>query len=143
MAFAMPSRSWPQAQVMATNLRGRPFRELVSYHAEGMSPEATSHALIGTIKRLPARLHTAINEWLDLHRPQGTSAALLNNDCGDVFLTVLERSNRFTSKHGVDPSNETLINLFQVVTLNFALHANQASGRSSTPGGFFARLFRR
>jgi hypothetical protein len=127
---------------MATNLRGRPFSELVSYHAEGMSPEATSHALIGTIKRLPARLHTAINEWLDLNRPQ-RSAALLNSDCADVFLTVLERSSRFTSKHGVDPSNETLINLFQVVTLNFALHANQTSGRPSARSGFFARIFRR
>jgi len=142
MAFAMPSRSWPQAQVMATNLRGRPFGELVSYHAEGMSPEATSHALIGTIKRLPARLHTGINEWLDLNRPQ-RSAALLNSDCADVFLTVLERSNRFTSKHGVDPSNETLINLFQVVTLNFALHANQNSPRSHARSGFFGRIFGR
>jgi hypothetical protein len=143
MAFAMPSRSWPQAQVMATNLRGRPFRELVSYHAEGMSPEATTHALIGTIKRLPARLHAAINEWLDLFRPQGKSAALLNNDCAEVFLTVLERSSRFTSKHGVDPSNETLINLFQVVTLNFALHANQNSTRSRAHSGFFGRIFGR
>lgn len=141
MAFALPSRSWPQAQVMATSLRGRTFRELVSFHAEGMTREATTHALLGTIKRLPKRLHTAINEWLDLFRPQGSSA-MLNRDCGEVFLTVLERSNRFTSKHGVDPNNETLINLFQVVTLNFALHAHQVPAPARVHSGLFARMFR-
>lgn len=143
MAFGLSSRSWPQADVIATNLRGRRFSELVSYHTDGMSPEATNHALIGTIKRLPARLHASINEWLDLNRPQGTSAALLHNDCADVFLTVIERSKRFVVKHGVDPSNETLVNLFQVVTLNFALHSYKCVPvRSGARSGLLARMFR-
>jgi hypothetical protein len=106
---------------MARRFRGRPFRDFVQHHADGMSADHLKHTLAGFTKLLPKQLRTEVAEWLKINAPNGSLETVMKTDCGDVFLAVVDRSRAFTAKYSVEPENETLVNLFQIVALNFGI----------------------
>jgi hypothetical protein len=106
---------------MARRFRGRPFCDFVQHHADGMSVDHLKHTLAGFINVLPKQLHAEIAEWLQINVPHGSMETVMKTDCGDVFLAVVDRSRVFATKYSVEPENETLVNLFQIVALNFGI----------------------
>ena len=118
------SENWPvSVDEFAQGLRGRRFGELVLYHVKRCSASHVVNALMGTISLLPKQLQGPSEEWIDINNQYGLDEAFWRSDCGEVYLSIIERAKQFSSKIGTQADNNTLLNLFQIVVLNFAYTA--------------------
>ncbi|MGE4254640.1 MAG: hypothetical protein AB7E84_05425 [Xanthobacteraceae bacterium] len=134
------------AKELVRDFRGRTFGELVLFHAKRQSSPQIMEALAETILLLPKGLQGEIEQWIDMNVSDGQWERFWRSDCGEVCLSILERARDHSLRNGAKPDDATLINLFQIVVLNFAYGARQhpsskAFIQRAIGMGFLRRLF--
>ena len=77
-----------------------------------------------TILFLPKQLQEVSEEWIDINNQHAFNENFWQTDCGDVSSVIMERAKRFSSEYGVRADDNTVLNLFQIVVLNFAYTAH-------------------
>ena len=131
---------------LADQMRGRRFGELVLHHIKKQSDSQIVAALSHTVSFLPAPLQTASADWIDINNPDGINSSFWQMDCGDAVLLITKRAAEFASELGVRPDDDMLLNLFQIIVLNFAYTANsepksKAFIQKSLGFGLLRRMF--
>jgi hypothetical protein len=124
--MTQPSEAWPvSARELAENFRGRRFGELVLYHLKRQSVAKIIEGLMGTISLLPKALQDASAEWIDLNNTYAVDVKFWQADCGDACISIMSRAEGFLRKHEQRSESDTLLNLFQIIVLNFAYAAHK------------------
>lgn len=142
----VPYKKWDQSiDELAQGFRGRRFGELILHHVKRQTFSNVTDGLNGTVGFLPPELQRATEEWIDVNNAYATSAAFWQSDCADVLLSIVEHGEKFAASRGVAADEDTLLNLFQIIALNFAytLHSepkSKAFVQKALGMGFFRRL---
>jgi hypothetical protein len=81
-------------------------------------------AIEGTKKLLPPVIMDSLEEFSDRCNSRAYDADFWREDCAQVFDLITSEACDIMQKAGITLDDETLFNLFQLVTLNFALAAS-------------------
>src|SRR5262245_23120320 len=144
-------KKWPVSpDALAQQFRGKPFGELILHqNVKRQSLRQINKQLLRIIGFLPSELE----EWIDLNNKYGVRVEFWRSDCGDVLLSIVDRARVFSTSHGINADDDTLLNLFQIVVFSFADTAHreprskafiqQSAGIKETyTSRLFSRIFR-
>jgi hypothetical protein len=76
-----------------------------------------------TTQWLPAPLQPAMEHFIDRWNVQAYEQEFWDRDLAEVMDEIVEDARAFAKARGVDPDDETLFNMFNIVTLSFAYSA--------------------
>jgi hypothetical protein len=125
LAAKPASENWSVSHdELAQGFRGRKFGELVLYHVKRQSVFEISKGVAGTVSLLPKELQGVSEQWIDLNNRYAPNEEFWRSDCGDIYLSIIERARQFASRTGTQADSNTLLNLFQIVVLSFAYTAH-------------------
>jgi hypothetical protein len=131
---------------LSQQFTGRKFGELVLNHYKNQDLRRIVEALQGTIEELPESARPSVESWIDEIAPLGTDSSFWRRDCGEVFLEICEQARQKLSIYTVQVNDEQLLNMFNIIVLNFAYGAHKHQGtksfiQKSIGIGFLRRLF--
>ncbi|MCX6224518.1 MAG: hypothetical protein NTV01_07160 [Bacteroidia bacterium] len=100
--------------------RGRKFGELILHHRKVTDMQTTVKSLQGTIQELPNSVQPLMESWFDEMNLNVRSEQFWQQDCGDAFVMITNTAEAKLRAVGVQPTNDDLFNMFQIIVLNFA-----------------------
>ena len=131
---------------LAAQYQGRRFGELVLKHMQEQSLEQTVSALEGAIDALAPEIQKRVTHLLDNANGLAHKREFWADDCGRVLRFIATATAKELGEVGFAASDDELIDVFNVIVLNFAYSAHRDPRMkkfitSSTAGGFLAKLF--
>lgn len=111
--------------------RGRPFYQLVEYHLQQQrNADEFKYAIIGTIKILPLSAHPLVEPFIDRWNNAASDKEFWRTDTSEVFSRIVDDARSVLQRADAVTDDETLFNMFQLVTLTYAHSAsNEANMR--------------
>lgn len=103
--------------------RGSRYADLVAHHIKRQRQREIYHGILGTIELLPGTLQSVTKIFVERWNTQAYDGMLWNRDTAEVFDEILDDAKKFAASHGVIADDDTLFNLFNIVTLNYAYSA--------------------
>ncbi len=103
---------------------GKPYNALVQYHIKRESAQILAMSVEGTKNMLPTGTISYLVEFCDRWNLKAYDANFWEEDCAEVFTKIMDDAAEVLLQSGIRPDDETLFNIFQLVTLNFALAAS-------------------
>jgi len=105
-------------------VRGKPYNSLIQYHLKRQSSRELENGIKGTIAMLPTEMLSAVEMIIDFWNLRAKDAVFFRRDCADVFEEIIWETELMFSKRGIQYDEESLFNVFQIITLNFASMAS-------------------
>jgi len=103
---------------------GKPYNALIRYHIRRQKPEELAMAIQGTKELLPPVMIGSLEKFSDRWKSRAYVADFWREDCAKVLDEVTSDARDMLHKAGLTEEDETLFNLFQLVTLSLALAAS-------------------
>jgi hypothetical protein len=103
--------------------RGRRYADLVQYHLERQTPQARIEGLLGTVQMLPGPVQPAVEGFIDKWNARAYDQGFWQSDTADVFDEITADARHLMVQHGVPADDETLFNLFNIITMSYAYSA--------------------
>jgi len=112
-----------------SGFRGKPYNALVQYHIKRQNTKQLATGIEGTKGMLPKELLSPdmlnrFDEFFDRWNSRAYDAKFWREDCAEVFTQIINDAAEVLQQAGIRPDDETLFNIFQTVTLSFALAAS-------------------
>ena len=107
------------------DISGKGYNKLVEYHVNKQSLKDIDKAQRGTILMLPSWFVPELESFIDEWNETGIYSDFWKNDCVVVFDHIAQHATNIADALGKHLDDETLFNIFQVITLNFAYMAHQ------------------
>lgn len=110
---------------MEQGFRGRAYSTLVEHHVKRTSSEDILISINGTKSLLSADARPVVEQMV-AHTVDALSSnpQYFQSDCGGVFQATVESARRELREAGVPADDETVFNVFHLITLNFAFMAS-------------------
>lgn len=133
-------------KALAAQFKGRKFGELVLLHMRQQPIPQLVNAMQGTLPNLRPEVQSVAMDIIDAANPLAGEKEFWADDCGQVLLFMATLIEKELQKHGLTAINDELLDLFNMIVLNFAYSAHQDSGlekfiKTSTGTGLWGRLF--
>ena len=103
---------------------GKSYNALVQYHIKRQNAKRLAMAIEGTKEMLPSGIISHLVEFCDRWNSKAYDADFWTEDCAEVFTKIINDAAEVLLQVDIRPDDETLFNIFQLVTLNFALAAS-------------------
>ena len=101
-------------------IRGQPYNSLVQHHLRRQSVHELVLGIKGTTARLPQGVIGRVETLIDMWNSRAHDADFWRRDCAEVFEEIIWEGEMILESSGFKKDDETLFNIFQVITLNFA-----------------------
>jgi len=113
-----------------SGFRGKSYNELVQYHIKRQNIRQLAAGIEGTKGMLPKELLSSdmlnhFDEFFNRWNHKAYDSSFWRGDCADVFTNIINDASNVLLQAKIKPDNETLFNIFQIVTLSFAFAASQ------------------
>ncbi len=105
-------------------LQGRPFRSLIQHHLNSQSPADRLKGFNATLLLLPSEVQPTVEAFIDQWNERARDRELWETDCAAIFDEIVGDARLLVRQLGVVEDDDTLFNMFQVVTLNYAYSAD-------------------
>jgi len=133
-------------KMLQQQFQGRLFGELILQHFKQASLQDASKAFMGTFNLLPVSAQELVEGWIDEISMQGKKEEFWRRDCGEALKYITEKAKGRLSSAGIQPTENDLFNMFQIIVLNFActLHKmpqSRAFVQKAIGMSFIRRLF--
>jgi hypothetical protein len=133
------------AQIEA-GMKGKKFGDLVLYHMNKQSFEQIILALTGMIESLPVQISEEITALIDDSVPLGYNKDFWADDCGNIFRFITFMVKKKLKEKGIQPSEDELFDVFNIIVLNFAYNGHKDSNmkkfiKNSVGGGLLKKVF--
>jgi len=112
---------------LKSGFTGRPYKELIKYHIRRQDSQQLAAGIVGTRQLFPQQIldrPELFDSFFDSWNARAYTPAFWAQDCGNVFTEIIEEARRLLSLSNLPTDDETLFNVFQMVTLNFAYAAS-------------------
>ncbi len=103
---------------------GKPYKLLVQQHVKRGNAQFIMGAIDGTKRMLPPGATNHLVDFIDRWNRQAYDASFWMRDSAKVLSDVIEEARTSLSEAGITTDEETLFDVFQLVTLTFALNAS-------------------
>lgn len=103
--------------------RGTLYAELIQHHLERQTPEERRRGLEGTRSLLPTRVQPAVEGFIDRWNERAFDAAFWQRDTVDVMDAIVSDARALLASLDVPAEDETLFNVFNIVTMSYAYSA--------------------
>jgi len=112
-----------------SGFRGKPYNALVQYHIKRQNTKQLATGIEGTKGMLPKEvllpdMLNRFDEFFDRWNSKAYDASFWREDCAEVFTHIMNDASNVLLQAKIKPDDETLFNIFQIVTLSFALAAS-------------------
>ncbi|MFC1966982.1 hypothetical protein ACFLWI_08645 [Chloroflexota bacterium] len=105
--------------------KGTSFYELILYHLKrGKNTDKLREASVETIALLPQPAQSIAVEFIDKWNERIFEESFWQRDTSEVFTEIIEDARSLLLSSGAPTDDETLFNMFQVVTLSYAYNAS-------------------
>ncbi len=103
---------------------GSRYAQLVERHLYRQTPAQRMAGVAGTVRLLPAPIQPLVEGFIDRWNERAYDAAFWSRDTAAVFDEIIADGRRLLASASVDQDDETLFNLFNIITLSFAYSAH-------------------
>ena len=115
---------------LKSGFRGKTYSRLVQHHIKRQNTRQLAEGIEGTKAMLPRELLSPdmlnrFDDFFDRWNSRAYDASFWREDCSIVFTQIIDDAAEFLQEAGMKPDDETLFNIFQIVTLAFAFAASQ------------------
>lgn len=112
-----------------SGFRGKPYNALVQYHIKRQNTKQLAMGIEGTKGMLPKGMLSPdivshFDEFFNRWNSKAYDASFWREDCAEVFTQIINDASNVLLQPKIKPDDETLFNIFQIVTLSFALSAS-------------------
>ncbi len=134
---------------LRNQFHGRKFGELVLHHLKSQSQNNIILGLQGTVNLLPVLFQkNEIEKLIDEFNEKAYTQSFWQNDCAETFSFIIKRSRESFLQIGLNPNEDDLFNVFNIIVLNFAYSASTQYKmkifiKNSTNKHFFVNFFRK
>jgi hypothetical protein len=121
-------------------ISGKPYNSFIEHHLRRQSDAERKEGLQWTIQQLPPWFIPSMEHLIDEWNETGRYSEFWKTDCAIVFNHIAEHAKNLTVITGGVLDDDDLFNIFQVVTLNFAIMASESKEVRKFAGirkGFF------
>jgi len=119
---------------LRAGMRGRPYNTLIREHLKHQKARQFNMAIEGTKELLPPGIRDGLEDFCDHYNSMAYEADFWRQDCAEVFDLIIEGARDIMQKAGITQDDETLFNIFQLVTMNFALAVSVQPGLRTVAG---------
>jgi hypothetical protein len=105
-------------------LKGTEYRKLVQQHLRKIGA-GLELALSAAIEALTDQERQAGEGLIDEYNKKGCEQDFWGRDCASVLKDILSEFSERLSQEGLTAGDKILFNMFEIITLNFALHAHR------------------
>lgn len=113
-----------------SGFRGKPYNTLIQYHIKRQNTKQLAIGIEGTKGMLPKEVLSPdmlnrFDEFFDRWNSKAYEQSFWEEDCADVFTEIINDASKLLIQTKIKHDDEALFNIFQIVTLNFALAASE------------------
>ncbi len=102
--------------------KGAEYRHLVQQHIRKIGSQLEL-AILGAVEALTDEEKVAIEGLAEIYNEAGYQQDFWRRDCSEVFQEICSNYFDVMSKHNLPSEDKIAFNLFQIITMNFAIQA--------------------
>lgn len=102
--------------------RGAPYSRLVQHHLRRLDKKLEG-ALTACVQAFSGKEGQVAERLVDEYNGEGSEADFWSRDSADLFLEICQRFSDGMESHGIAATDSAKSNMFQVITMSFALMA--------------------
>jgi hypothetical protein len=107
-----------------TGIQGQPYAELIRHHIRRQTTQHLHDGGLDTIGFLPSIVRPLVGSFIDAWNLRIYDREFWRTDCATVLDAIVEDARNRLIAAQAPTDDETLFNMFQIVTLNFAWSAS-------------------
>ncbi len=110
-------------RILRERFRGKRYAELVEYHLKQQNQDDRIRAIESTTAMLRPSVRRLVMRFIDQQNARALDRDFWQKDCASVLDEVTADAKRLVETTGEHVDDETLFNLFNIITMNYAYSA--------------------